>query len=146
MQRPRRIDPERPRGGEKGAVASGFTLIEVLVAFAIVAVMLLALFEGTARGLRAIERSERHARLLELAENHLAEVGTLLPVAPGRLSGRDGDHAWEILIAPDAAASGIDPAILAQQGFALYSVEVHVRGPEGGEEWLQSVRLAPVAP
>ncbi|RMD90518.1 MAG: prepilin-type N-terminal cleavage/methylation domain-containing protein [Alphaproteobacteria bacterium] len=146
MQQHRRIGRERSYGVEDGAAASGFTLIEVLVAFAIVAVMLLALFEGTTRGLRAIERSERHARLLELAENHLAEVGTLLPVTPGRLSGREGDYEWETLIEPLAAPPGIDPATLAEQGFALYGVEVHVRGPEGAEEWLQSLRLAPAAP
>ncbi len=125
---------------------AGFTLIEVLVAFAIVAVMLLALLEGSTRALRSIERAGVHARLLAEAENMLAEVGTLVPLRPGRIDGRTAEDEWEIDIEPWVPVPGIDPDALAGQGFVLYRVRLSVRAGDGTVESLESVRMAAVAP
>ncbi len=134
----------RPAGGRGRA---GFTLIEVLVAFAIVAVMLLALLEGSTRALRSIERAGVHARLLAEAENRLAEMGALVPLRPGRIAGRTaaGDE-WEVTVEPWMSAPGLDPDALAGKGFMLYRVWLFVRTADGSLQSLESVRMAAVAP
>ncbi len=150
MRRTRRSARRASRAGASAGVGrprAGFTLIEVLVAFAVVAVMLLALLEGSTRALRSIERAGVHARLLAEAENRLAEVGALISLRPGRIDGRTaaGDE-WEIDIEPWGSVPGIDPDALAGQGFVLYRVRLLVRAADGAEESLESVRMAAVAP
>ncbi len=61
----------------------GFTLIEVLVAFAIAALLLVALLRILALSLGAGERSELYTRATILAESTLDAVGVVSPLVEG---------------------------------------------------------------
>ena len=93
----------------------GFTLVEVLVALAIIAIALLAALR--AAGQSAAVTGELRARLLAgwVAENLLAEHrarGEWLPLGIQRGSEREGgvDFAWreEVVATPNAAFRRID--------------------------------------
>jgi general secretion pathway protein I len=68
-----------PADAERG----GFTLIEVLVAFAIAALLLVALLRVLALSLGAGERSELYTRATVLAESTLDAVGVVSPLVEG---------------------------------------------------------------
>lgn len=83
--------------GNKGIplAVKGFSLVEVLVAFSILALslgVLLALFSG---GLRNAGIAHEYSRAVTLAESKLAEVGVTEPLAPGERQGAfDGPYRW----------------------------------------------------
>lgn len=81
--------------------ADGFTLVEVLVAFAIAALGLAALMQVFATGLRSAATAENYARATMLAESRLASVGVEQPLAAGESSGdfEDG-YRWRVVITP----------------------------------------------
>jgi general secretion pathway protein I len=64
----------------------GFTLIEVLVAFAIAALLLVALLRILTLGLGAAERSEEITRATILAQSTLDAVGVVAPLAEGDIA------------------------------------------------------------
>ena len=53
----------------------GFTLLEVLIAFAILAVAMTALMQAFSQGLRGLEVAEDYATAIMLARSKMAEVG-----------------------------------------------------------------------
>jgi general secretion pathway protein I len=80
---------------------SGFTLIEVLVAFAIAALGLAALLQVFGTGLRSAAVSSRYARATMLAESQLSAVGVTSPLVPGQYAGADTDgFHWRVSITP----------------------------------------------
>ncbi len=116
----------------------GFTLIEVLVAFAIMATMLLSLMQGMSHGLRAIDRAEGKQRVVEHARNVLALVGVEIPLKAGVYSGEADDHAWEVTIGPSPYALG---AGADRYPMHLLSIDVYVRDNKGSEQILTTMRL-----
>ena len=94
---------------------AGFTLIEVLVALAIVSIALLAALRAAGQGVATLE--ELRARLLAgwVAENHLAEHrarGDWLPLGIRRGTEREGEieFGWreEVVATPHPAFRRID--------------------------------------
>ena len=77
--------------------AAGFTLLEILVAltlFAVVGGALLALFQS---GLRATRLSDEHAHAALLARSKLTELQAYSILEPGTYDGRFDDHyRWHI--------------------------------------------------
>ena len=61
----------------------GFTLIEVLVAFAIVSLSMIALFEGMALGTRSVGVAQEKARTLMLARTELERLKAVRPLRLG---------------------------------------------------------------
>jgi len=132
VRRPRRRGQQR-----------GFTLIEILIAFAILAVALAALFQAFSGGLRATTATERRNAAVMLARSLLERVGADIPLAPGELAGvsEDGQR-WRIAIAPSPL---IVPEQRANSPIIPFDVAVSVV-PDGGRAIvLTSLRLAPVA-
>lgn len=83
-----------------GGTEAGFSLLEVLVAFAIVAALMsgiLTLYSDT--GLTAQRATEKTATL-EAARSAIARMGTEYPLEPGTLSLTDGPIAIWVEIAP----------------------------------------------
>ncbi len=83
----------------------GFTLIEVVVAFAILALSLAALYHSFALTLRAGTRIEQRERALLVGQSLLARVGRDLRLEVGRQQGRTADGLqWTIEISPFPSA------------------------------------------
>lgn len=121
----------------------GFTLIEVLVALAIAALGLVAIFEGASAGMRSVDLAQRYVAATRLAQAHLAEVGAVIPFGDGETGGADaGGYRWRIRMKParTPAADADGP-----RGAALYAVESVVSWGPAAHPWavrLETLRLA----
>jgi general secretion pathway protein I len=79
----------------------GFTLIEVLVAFMILAISLSVIFRIFSGGLRNVTISEDYARAMLLAEAQLATAGVSEPLLDGVTAGEwDTRFHWQRVIEP----------------------------------------------
>ena len=118
---------------------AGFTVLEVLIALAIVAVSIVAIgavMSTNARGVRALES---HVALIQSAQTVLV---TAIPprkeLAPGALSGQVGDFRWQVDIGPVGGGwmvEGTDAAWIPEL------VKIRVRSPTGATVDLETVRL-----
>uniref|UniRef100_UPI00054D93B3 PulJ/GspJ family protein n=1 Tax=Komagataeibacter kakiaceti TaxID=943261 RepID=UPI00054D93B3 len=94
---------------------SGFTLLEVLVAFAIAALSLAAMWQSGVDGWRATRMAERSMEALSRARSHLAVVGHGLAIRPLSQGGEDGDgFYWRLRITPTQSIGRM----------TLYAVEI----------------------
>jgi general secretion pathway protein I len=73
----------------------GFTLIEVLVAFAILSLTVVVAVQGFAQGLRLLKLSGDHQRAILIADQKAREI--VVP-AEGREEGTEGLYAWERVV------------------------------------------------
>jgi general secretion pathway protein I len=142
--------------GERAAVASprpsgerrfrqrGFSLLEVVVALAILGLLLVTLADSVRGGLLGGAKAASVEMLLAEAESRLALVGTAeLPLEPGTRQGSDGDLRWRLDVeeirdpAPDFDDAGAPGA---------YRVRMTVTAAPGGVPRslaLDTVRLRP---
>jgi general secretion pathway protein I len=95
----------------------GYTLIEVLVAFAILALALTILLGTLSGAARQVRWSDQAGRAALHAQSLLDQVGVAESLAPGRRSGEfeDGHFHWSLDIAPYddpllPPADRVDPA------------------------------------
>ena len=70
----------------------GFTLLEVLVALAILGIAVVTVIQLFAQGLRLLKLSGDHQRAMLLADQKMREAE---PAAEGIESGQEGEFAWE---------------------------------------------------
>lgn len=129
----------------RAARDGGFSLIEVLVAFAILAAALATLSSAFGTGLRGTRTADLQLRAVDFAENLLAEAGRSAPLERGVQTGTaDGLH-WQLEVAPwqDNIADATPPAA----GAALDALRVSVRvgwGSRPGQSVnLQTLRVIP---
>lgn len=109
---------------------SGFSLLEVLVAFVILALALGVLMRVFSGSLNNIGTSARYTQALALAESKLAAVGIDTPLERGESAGVDGQgNSWRITVKPHQEASS-GPENVAMP-LELYEVEVNVGWEEG---------------
>jgi general secretion pathway protein I len=121
--------------------AAGFTLIEALVALAIVAAVLSsigAVIATTVKGTRAI--AQRLA-LGGTAETLLAALPARTLLTPGRQSGETAGHRWRIDVSPMNVAVASDAP---QTGrFTPLAVSIRLQAPGGSGMQITTVRLVP---
>jgi general secretion pathway protein I len=99
--RSRRNSPSRT--GAPGAHReAGFSLLEVLVAFVILALVAGALFELFGGALRNAGAAGDWSRAVLVAQSRLEEAASTQPLKPGTASGTDDDgrFAWQVSIDP----------------------------------------------
>jgi len=119
--------------------SAGFSLLEVLVAFMILALVATALFELFGGALRNAGAASDWSRALLLAQSHLAEAASAEPLREGSAAGTDDDGriAWQTAVAPYAAPDP-DPDLervsetMTTRVFRV-SVEVRYAGGDGRE-------------
>lgn len=118
---------------------AGFTILEVLIALAVVAIAIVAIgsvMSINARGVRALEN---HVALIQTAQTVLA---TAIPprkeLAPGTLSGQLRDYHWQADIGPVSGGWVNDSADMA---WIPELVKIRVRSPSGAVIDLETVRL-----
>jgi general secretion pathway protein I len=97
-------------GGRRQA---GFSLLEVVVAFAILALSLGLLMQVFSRALSTTALSGDYSRATTLAQSHLDAVGVDIPLEPGSYSGEPEDGlSWQVLIEPyELGDIGWEPAV-----------------------------------
>jgi general secretion pathway protein I len=122
--------------------ASGFTLIEVLVALAIAGLGLGALLVAVNQGLGSVGASEQYIEATRRAQSRLATFGTEMAVAEGDWSGDDGGgFSWHVQahILPGADQKAplvpyaVDVTISWQSNSQTRNVSLHSQrlGPHG---------------
>jgi general secretion pathway protein I len=78
---------------------SGFTLLEVLIAFAIASIALVVLYRGATDGLLGSRLAVRTAEAVARARSRLAVLCHGAPLAPGEQTGDDGSgYTWRTQI------------------------------------------------
>ena len=118
---------------------AGFSLLEVLVAFVILALVATALFNLFAGSLANVGAADDYSRAVLVAESVLAEVGAEKPLREGTRTGRadDGRIDWKASVTP-WVAPGVSPELerasetLPTRLFRVV-VEVAFPAPGGGQ-------------
>jgi general secretion pathway protein I len=122
---------------------AGFTLIEALVALAIIAAVLSsigAVIATTVKGTRSIDQ---RLALAGAAETLLAALPARDLLKPGRQSGELVGHRWRIDVAPLNVA---DPGDAPQtRRFVPLAVNMRMQAPGGPAIQITTVRLVPKA-
>lgn len=89
------------RSRKRSTGAAGFTLLEVLVAFAIAGIGLAALLQGGTAALGNASIAAASIEATRRAQSRLAMVGAFAPLRPGETAGDDGDgYQWRVLVTP----------------------------------------------
>ncbi|MGA8499156.1 MAG: prepilin-type N-terminal cleavage/methylation domain-containing protein [Xanthobacteraceae bacterium] len=130
-------------GAKPSRGSAGFTLIEVLVAIAVLAVVLGAIGAVVGNTVRAIRSVDRRLPLLETAQSLIASLPTRDALQPGTQTGTSGEFRWRIdavllnrNVPDDAKAAKWMPL----------AITVRVQGSEGPPLRLDTVRLIPRPP
>jgi len=99
----------------------GFTLLEVLIAFAILSLAVVAIIQGFAQGLRLLKVAGDHQQAVLVADQKIREM--VVPVE-GRDQGKEGNYDWErtvtIVPAPDLTRTQ------ATAKWRIYKIDVKV--------------------
>jgi len=126
---PRRIDDPQ----------AGFTIIEVLIALAVVAVCIVSIGSVMSTNARGVRSLEQHVALMQTARNVMTTgIPPRAELGPGALSGQINDHRWQIDIGPlsgDWVVPNADVTWIPQL------VKIHVQSPSGGAFDLETIRL-----
>ena len=121
---------------------SGYTLIEVLVAFMILALALTVLLRIFSGGLRNVSVSSDYATATLIAESRLAATGIDIPLTPGETAGIEGERfEWTVSVQDYQPWPGYRSA---SQAVDAYRVTVTVEWPNGNNTrsvGLSTVRL-----
>jgi len=118
---------------------AGFTIIEVLIALAVVAVSIVAIGSVMSTNVRGVRSLEQHVTLMQTARSIMtAEVPSHAELGFGTTSGRVNDYQWRIDIGP-LGEEWVQPAGDAAWIPAL--VRVQIRSPSGAVSNLKTVRL-----
>jgi general secretion pathway protein I len=145
-----RAEGGTPSGAGGRRRDTGFTLLEALVAFAIAALALAALLQGSLAGLRASQVAGRYEEALARARSRLAALEAV-PLAAGDQRGEDGGgYRWRVRIVPLATSGAVrQPVATAPSApLTLYAVSVTVgwqEGEQAREVRLDTQRLGPAA-
>lgn len=93
---PAHLSQRRPTTGNSGLLPQrGFTLIEVMVAFAVLAIGLGALTAGITAALRSDAKLQTKHILDRIAESRLEAAGRATSLKSGRREGRIGRYQWQ---------------------------------------------------
>lgn len=118
----------------------GYTLVEVLVAFMIMALALTVLLRIFSNGVRSVAVSSDYAKAVLIGESRLATAGIDELLAPGETSGVDGkEFYWTRRVVDYQPAVSYSTYV---KGTRAYYVTVTVTWPNGDKE--RSIDLSTV--
>lgn len=125
--RRRACDTARERRRTRLHSCRGFTLLELVVALAILLIGLVTILEGLSAGLKAIRDSEDYTTATILGQQRLVELRRETPLRPGRQEGDFGsDYAgftWETEVTPSP-----DPRLLHARIAVRWATRLRPRG------------------
>lgn len=125
----------------------GFSLLEVLAAFVILALVVTALFELFSGALTNAAAADEYSRAMLVAESRLAAAASALPLVESAERGNadDGRLQWEARVKAWEPPDVVPELAKVSEGMLtrLYRVEVDVRfpGPAGRERTLSLATL-----
>ena len=123
----------------------GYTLIEVIVAFAVLGLGLMLLLGTLSNGTRQVRWAAESGRAALHARSLLDDVGIAVPITPGQSAGtfEDGRYRWTLDIAPFVDPDA-PPALAAPDSGGLFELTLAVDWGEAGPRErlrLQTLRL-----
>ena len=131
------------RPAEGHSSTPGFTLIEILVALAILAVILAVFAQVLSGSVLSSRRIDAETQALLVARSTMERIGRDLPLQPGATSGKlAGGGRWSLRISP-ATVAGRPPANLT--GVTTYLIVLTVTKPPFSPITLTSLRIVPLA-
>jgi prepilin-type N-terminal cleavage/methylation domain-containing protein len=119
-------------------IQQGFTLIEVVIALALLGLVLAALSQGLRGALIGNNKAGTLQTALSLAESRLAVLGTTAKLEPGTQSGTSGGLTWTASVEPYGEPQG------APDLPPLFRLRVKVTSPArmaGRDVTLETLRL-----
>jgi len=131
----------------------GFALLEILVAFVVLAIGLGAISAGVAIAMRSDGRSQTSRLVLRLAQSRLEAAGITGTLAPGHREGRvANNYKWQetitaVRVGPKPpepqGVKPVQPPV--SSGIAPFWVEIAVQAADGTTARLAALKLAPEA-
>jgi general secretion pathway protein I len=119
---------------------AGFTILEVLIALAIVAMSIVAIGSVMSTNSRGVTALENHVALVETAQTLLAtEIPPRKELAPGTKAGQLRNHRWQVDVSP--VGGDWEAPNDSKVGWTPELVKIHVRSPTGEQLDLSTVRL-----
>jgi general secretion pathway protein I len=110
----------------------GYTLVEVLVAFVIMAMALTVLLRIFSGGVRNVAVSSDYAKAVLIAESRLATAGIDDTLAPGETDGiENGRFRWMRVVSDYEPSTDYNSTV---RGLHAYHVTVTVSWPNGEKE------------
>ncbi len=122
----------------------GFSLLEVMVAFTILAVSICVLMQAFGGGVHLLSNATNQSQLVSLARSQLARVGREWPLEEGSYSGKWQDYRWQVVLQP--YVPDVNGQTLQRTG--LLKVTVTVTWLDRGRDrtyTLSTLRLAPAS-
>ena len=141
---PARVTLREPSAkGNRLRAQRGFTLIEVLIAFVVLAIGLGTLAVGITTALRADAKVHNKHVLDQIAESRLEAAGRTGPLKSGRREGRIGRYRWQEIVTPVDLGKGRPQDGTTPQVSSLVPswVEIVVRDEAGLETRLAALKL-----
>jgi general secretion pathway protein I len=118
---------------------AGFTILEVLIALAVVAVSIVAIGSVMSTNTRGVRVLENHVALMQTAQTVLATAIPPRPqLVPGSRSGQLHDFRWQVDVGP--VGGDWDPGD-ADVAWIPQLVTIRVRSASGATVDLKTVRL-----
>ena len=114
--------PGRPAAARR---QDGFTLVEIVVAFVLLAAVLMTGFEIFSTGLRRAGDLDDQARALVIAQSRLAAAGTEEQFKEGQTQGEEGRFRWTVAIQRSEEGNAA-PGQPANSAYQLFRVDVKV--------------------
>lgn len=135
--------------GSVGGRQGGFTLIEVIVAFGVLALGLAILLGTLSGSARQVRQSDDSGRAALYAQSLLAQAGVGETLKPGRREGEfeRGRYRWTLDVQPWAdQARPADPNLSDPSAARLLQLELTVQWGDGARQRLQIRSLRLTAP
>ncbi len=128
---------QEPRS-DTGDKSAGFTIIEVLIAIAVVAISLTAIGALTGTTTRGVGSLEQHVALAETARTVAASLPSRTQLGSGEIAGELYGNRWRVGLSPffgDATALSPDSPWIPE------TISIRIQSPSGAALNLETVRL-----
>jgi general secretion pathway protein I len=110
--------------------SSGFTLLEVLLAFVVFAMSFTVVLEILSGSMRNTVHAKEYTEAALIAQSIMDEVGLEIPLEPGTtFNGEEGDYTWELQIFPYSGEGQNDQSLQLGEltGINLLEAELVIR-------------------